>query len=123
MPMFLTLFTYSSESWDAMVRHPEDRAAAARAVMTAAGGELHAFYWMLGEDDGVAIYQAPDVSTAAAVSAAIAATGRLDRLRTNALITPNEAHAALQLASLVADAYRPPGRLGDWRAGYDELGG
>ena len=122
MPMYITLFTYASESWEAMVQRPEDREEVARSVMSSVGGELHAFYWMLGEDDGVAIYEAPSASAAAAVSAAISATGRLSRLRTSALLTAKEAHAALELANVVSGTYRPPGRLEEWRSGYDQLG-
>lgn len=121
MPMYITLFTYAGESWRAMVAEPEDREAVARDVMASVGGELHAFYWMLGEDDGVAIFEAPSSSAAAAVSAAISATGRVTRLRTSALLTGPEARAALELAGVVAGSYRPPGRLEDWRAGYDEI--
>ena len=67
MPTYLALFTYEKAAWRDMVRRPEDREAAARAVIEAAGGSLLAFYWMLGDHDGLAIYEAPDPSAAAGI--------------------------------------------------------
>ena len=68
MRTYLTFFTYSKETWRAMVQKPEDRSEAARKVIEAAGGHLIAFYWMLGEHDGLAIFSAPGPEDAAAVS-------------------------------------------------------
>lgn len=122
MPTYLTFFTYARDSWHKMVQQPENREEAAREVVGAAGGRLEAFYWMLGEHDGMAIYEAPSASAAAAVNAAIAATGHVVNTRTSSLLTSEEARTALELASVVSASYAPPGGLAKWRAGYDELG-
>ena len=111
MATYLALFTYEKAAWRDMVRQPEDREAAARAVIDAAGGSLLAFYWMLGDHDGLAIYEAPDAPAAAAVTAAILSSGRVWDVRTNALLTAPEALGALRRAGEVAPAYRPPGRV------------
>ncbi|WP_217912667.1 GYD domain-containing protein [Miltoncostaea marina] len=119
MPTYMNLFTYDRDSWRAMVGAPEDRSAAARKVVEAAGGRLEGFWWMLGEHDGLVIYSAPDGAAAAAVSAAIAASGRVARMQTNQLLTADESRRALERARDVTEAYEPPGGR-DWRADYDE---
>jgi uncharacterized protein with GYD domain len=120
---YLALFTYEKAAWREMVRHPEDREAAARAVIGAAGGTLLAFYWMLGDHDGLAIYEAPDAATAASVTVAILASGRVADVRTNALLSSADTLDALERAKSVARAYRPPGGARDnWRADFEESG-
>lgn len=121
MGTYLTFFTYERDAWRAMVQRPEDRSEAARRVVEAAGGRLEAFYWMLGDDDGLAIFTAPDAVGAAAVSAAISASGRIARLRTTRLLDAGEARRALEAARVVQSAYEPPGGAPkDWRGDYDE---
>ena len=121
MSTYLALFTYEKDAWRDMVRRPEDREAAVRAVIEAAGGSLLVFYWMLGDHDGLAIYEAPDAASAAAVTAAIFASGRVADVRTNALLTPPEALDALEQAKDVAKAYQPPGGVhDDWRVDFEE---
>ncbi len=122
MPTFLTFFTYEKDSWRRMVGQPEDRAEAGRALVEAAGGTMVAFYWMLGEHDGLVIYEAPDAETVAAVTAAVAASGRVIGHRTSQLLTSDELRRALEMARGLTEAYRPPGAPENWRAGYDELG-
>lgn len=123
MSTYLALFTYEKEAWRDMVRRPEDREAAARAVIAAAGGDLLAFFWMLGDHDGLAIYEAPDAAAAAAVTAAIFASGRVADVRTNALLSPAETRDALERARDVSRSYRPPGGVPeDWHADFEEHG-
>lgn len=120
MPEYLTHFTYTRESWRAMVSSPEDRLEAARRVVEAAGGRLDRFYWTLGEYDGLAIFSVPDAESAAAVSAAISASGRVARMHTTRLLTGDEARRALEKAKVVRESYDPPGGERAWRADYDE---
>lgn len=123
MSVYLTFFTYARDAWRSMVQHPEDREEAARKVVAAAGGQLLAFYWMLGEHDGLAIFEVPNATVAAAVSAAISASGRISHLETVHLLTSREARGSLALAKVIAADYRPPGRLlEEWHAGFDEPG-
>jgi uncharacterized protein with GYD domain len=121
MSTYLTFFTYAPEAWRAMVRHPEDREKASRKVIESAGGQLRAFYWMLGEHDGLAIFEVPNATSAAAVAAAITASGRISQMRTVHLLEHEEVRGALELAKLIAPAYQPPGGpREDWRADYQE---
>ena len=80
-----------------MVKDPSDRAAAVRKVCEDAGGQLDIFYWSFGPDDWVFICDLPDDVTAAAVSVAISGSGRLRNVRTQRLITSQEARAPLSL--------------------------
>ena len=109
MPTYLTFFTYEKDSWRRMVEEPEDRAAASRALVEAAGGTMVAIYWMLGEHDGLVIWEAPNAETAAAVNVAVASSGRVTGHRTNQLLTSDELRRALELAKGLTEAYRPPG--------------
>jgi len=122
VPTYMTGFDYEGQAWRLMVERPEDREAAARAVVEAAGGRLLSWYWMFGKHDGMLIFEAPSDEAAAAVLAAVAASGRVKRLQTSRLLTSDEARGAMALAKDLATAYAPPGG-GDWRQGYDELGG
>jgi uncharacterized protein with GYD domain len=118
---YLALFTYEKDAWREMVRRPEDREAAARMVIEAAGGSLLAFYWMLGDHDGLAIYEAEDAEAAAAVTAAILSSGRIADVRTNALLSGTESRGALERAQEVARAYRPPGGPPEgWHADFED---
>ena len=121
MSTYLTFFTYDKDVWRSMVQRPEDREGAARKVVEAAGGQLLAFYWMLGDDDGLVIFEVPNATAAAAVSASIAASGRISRLRTVHLLDSKEVRGSLELAKVIAPSYQAPGGLMEnWRAGYDE---
>jgi hypothetical protein len=52
MPRFITFFSYSAASATAMIEHPSDRSAAAKALVESLGGSMEAFYWMQGKHDG-----------------------------------------------------------------------
>jgi uncharacterized protein with GYD domain len=122
MPKYVTFFTYTDEAWAQMVKDPDDRAEAARAAIEAVGGELTAFYWMMGPSDGFAVYSMPHEIAAASVSAAVAGTGRVTGHQTYQVLDMEEGRQALELAREVARSYRPPGAPRDWREGYDQLG-
>lgn len=122
MPMYVTFFRYTADAWARMVDDPPDREEAAAEAIAAAGGELIAFYWMMGNDDGFAVYEMPDEISAAALGAAVARTGRLERSRTFQVLDMDEGRRAVARARDLARAYRPPGAPSNWRAEYDRLG-
>lgn len=72
--------------------------------MKGVGGKLDALYFSLGEDDVIAIVDAPSLEAIASVAVAVSATGRV-RTRTTALMTVEEVDHAL--AKRVK--YRAPG--------------
>jgi uncharacterized protein with GYD domain len=110
MPLYLTRFSYTPASWAKLIKNPEDRRVAARQYIEAVGGKLHGFWYALGDHDGYNLWEAPDNVSMAATSIAISAGGALSSLQTTALLTVEEAIAAMQKASSIA--YRPPGDKG-----------
>jgi len=122
MPTYLTMFEYTNAAWHEMVERPEDREAATRAVMDANGGRLIAFYWMFGDHDGLAIYEAPDPVAAATVLAGIRATGRIERMVTRSLLTGQEALRVLELAKFASSNYEPPGGPRAWFSDFETHG-
>ena len=123
MPHYIAFFTYAKSAWPGMVEHPEDREEAARKVIDAAGGRLLTFYWMLGDHDGLAIFEAADAVAAKAVSAAVSASGRISHVKTARLLDKGEVRRSLEAAKVIATVYEPPGGfMKEWRAEYDVLG-
>jgi uncharacterized protein with GYD domain len=110
MPKYVTFFNFKGETWDAMMSHPSDRAAAVREMAKSVGGTMEAYYLMSGTRDGFIIVDAPDTSSVAAVSIAVASTGVVDHLETHELIAVEQVNALLEKAKKARAAYRPPGR-------------
>ena len=75
MPMYLTRFSYTPETWARLAKHPEDRRDAARSYIESVGGRLHGFWYAFGEYDGYTLWQAPDDAAMAAVAIAIGGGG------------------------------------------------
>jgi uncharacterized protein with GYD domain len=120
MPTYLTLFDYTDAAWRHMVASPGDREAAARQVIEASGGTLVAFYWMLGDHDGLAIFEVDDAAMATGVLAGIASAGMVKGTYTSTLLNATEALHALEHAQSVTASYAPPGGAAAWRAEYDQ---
>jgi uncharacterized protein with GYD domain len=106
MPLFLTRFSYTPQTWGAMVKKPEDRREVARAIIESVGGKLHGFWYAFGEHDGYNLWEAPDNASMAAVALAITSGGALSSYETTVLLTVEETMAALRKASQVP--YRSP---------------
>jgi uncharacterized protein with GYD domain len=106
MPMFLIQASYSSQSTAAMIKNPQDRAAAVRPMIERMGGKLHGLWLAFGEYDIVAIAETPDNVSAAALSMAIGASGAMAAYRSTPLLTMAEATEAMKKAG--AAGYQPP---------------
>ncbi len=107
MPLYLTRFSYTPETWARLVAHPEDRRTAAHEYIESVGGKLHGFWYAFGEHDGVTLWEAPDNVSMAAVALAITGGGALSSLKTTVLLTVEETIEALRKAEQVQ--YRAPG--------------
>src|SRR5207249_8563275 len=81
---------YTAEAWAKMVENPGSRETAVRKVAESVGAKLEQFFWSFGDDDYLAIVDAPDDVTAAALSVAVGSSGSLRNLRTIKLITQEE---------------------------------
>ena len=108
MPMYLTQFSYTPETWARLIRNPEDRRAAARQYIESVGGKLHGFWYAFGTHDGYNLWEAPENTSMAAAALAISAGGALSKCETTVLLTVEETLAALEKASAIA--YRAPGQ-------------
>jgi uncharacterized protein with GYD domain len=108
MPMYLTRFSYTPETWARMVKNPEDRRTAATKYIESVGGKLHGFWYGFGEYDGYNLWEAPDNVSMAATALAIASGGALSSIHTTVLLTVEETIAALEKASAIS--YRAPGK-------------
>ena len=110
MPLYLTRFSYTPETWAKLIKHPEDRRDAAKQYIESVGGKLHGFWYAFGEHDGYNLWEAPDNVSMAAAALAIGAGGALSCIETTVLLTVEDTLAALEKASSVK--YRPPGERG-----------
>ena len=108
MPLYLTKFSYTPETWAKLVKNPEDRRAAANQYIESVGGKLHGFWYAFGDHDGYNLWEAPDNVSVAAVAIAIGGGGALSSISTTVLMSVEETLEALKKASSIS--YRPPGQ-------------
>ena len=107
MPLYLTRFRYTPETWSRLIQNPEDRRAAAQTYIESVGGKLHGFWYAFGSHDGVNLWEAPDNVSMAAVALAIGSGGAVTNLETTVLLSVEDTLEALRTAQGVK--YRPPG--------------
>jgi uncharacterized protein with GYD domain len=107
MPLYLSRFSYTPETWARLIQNPEDRRTAATAYIESVGGTLHGFWYAFGSHDGLTLWEAPDNVSMAAVALAIGSGGAVTDLETTVLMSVEDTMAALQAAQQVT--YRPPG--------------
>ena len=107
MPLYLSRFRYTAETWARLIGKPEDRRNAAQTYIESAGGTLHGFWYAFGEHDGYTLWEAPDNVSMAAVALAIGSGGALSSFETTVLLTVDETIDALRRAEQVQ--YRAPG--------------
>jgi uncharacterized protein with GYD domain len=107
MPLYLTRFSYTPETWARMIGNPEDRRQAAQSYIESVGGKLHGFWYAFGEHDGYNLFEAPDNVSMAAVALAIGGGGALSSIETTVLMTVDETIDALRKAGEVQ--YQKPG--------------
>ena len=106
MAFYLIQASYSAQATGAMIKNPQDRAAAVRPMIERAGGKLHGLWLSFGEYDVVAVTEMPDNVSAAALSMAIGASGAMSAFRTTPMLTVAEATEAMKKAG--GAGYQPP---------------
>src|SRR3982750_1648448 len=107
MPLYLSRFSYTPETWTKLIGNPEDRRDAVQSYIESVGGSLHGFWYAFGEHDGFTLWEAPDNVSMAAVALALAGGGALSSLETTVLLTVEETIEALRKVGQVQ--YRAPG--------------
>jgi uncharacterized protein with GYD domain len=109
MPFYLFKGRYTTDSIKSLVASPEDREAAAGKMIEALGGKLHHLFFCFGEEDVIALIEAPDDETMAAGALLVGASGTMAGGATTKLMTSKEAMAAMAKAGKAASSYRPVG--------------
>ena len=108
MALYMYQASYTSESWAAQLKNPQNRVeAVGRAACEAVGGELIGGWYCFGEYDLVIIADVPNNEAMSAIALAIAAGGALKSGKTTVLMSGAEGVAALKKAEAVAKVYRP----------------
>ena len=105
MPLYMYQAAYTAESMAAQVKEPQDRIEAVRPFFEAMGATILAGGYPLGEYDVLAIYEAPDDTTAAAVAVAIGAGGATRSAKTTRLLSGAEWIESLRKAQ--GSRYQP----------------
>ena len=106
VPKFLLKASYSTEGVKGVLKEGgSGRVAAVEQLMEGLGGNVEAAYFTFGGSDAYVIVELPDNTSAAAVAAAIGASGAMSSYETVVLLTPAEVDEAVKKAV----NYRPPG--------------
>ncbi len=82
MPLYLSRFSYTPETWARLIGNPDDRRKAAQSYIESVGGKLHGFWYSFGG-------------------------GALSSFETTVLLTVEETMDAMRKAEQIQ--YRPPG--------------
>ena len=105
MPKYLIQADFTTDGVKGILKDGgSKRKTAVKILMKELGGNLEAFYYSFGKSDVVAIVDVQDNVTVAALSLAIAASGRLT-LKTTPLLDPAE----IDQATKKTVKYSPPG--------------
>jgi uncharacterized protein with GYD domain len=105
MPFYVYQAAYTPESLAAQIKEPQDRMEVVGRQLEPSGARIVFGGFTFGEYDLLAIIEAPDDTTMAAVAVAIAAGGGLRAGKTSRLLSGAEWVEALQKAGGVG--YRP----------------
>ena len=105
MPKYLLQASYTTAGTKGLLKDGgTKRRAAIKVLMKQLGGRVEAFYYAFGDHDVLAIIEAPNNVSAAAVSLTITASGAVN-IKTTPLMSPEEIDEAVQKTV----TYRPPG--------------
>jgi uncharacterized protein with GYD domain len=108
MPIFMNQLAYTSESWAAQIKNPQNRVeTVARAACEAVGGKLIGGRLSLGDYDVVLIVDVPDIESMTAIAVAVSAGGAVKASKTTPLMTGAQGVAALKKVETVAKVYKP----------------
>ena len=112
MSIYMLQAAYTAQAWQNLVTKPEDRRVAIGGVVKAAGGRLLDLYFVFGENDLVAIFEAPDPISAAAVSVAANIAGHVKSIKTTQLLTVEDSLELMRRTASLGPAQPPAGATG-----------
>lgn len=106
MPRYLITGSYTSEGAKGVIaKGGSARRASVEQLAESVGARVETFNFAFGGDDIVAIIDAPDNASVAAVTMTVGASGLVD-IRTTVLLTPEEVDTAAEKSV----SYRGPGQ-------------
>ncbi len=109
MAMYMLMAKYSPAALKAIMESGSDREAAARQAIETAGGKLHGFYGMFGQEYGLAmIVEAPSHAEYIGAVAPAISSGTFESYKTIPLYTWADIKKAMPIAKQVRAVYRPP---------------
>lgn len=108
MPIYMYQGAYTSQSWAAQLKNPQNRVeTVAKQACEAVGGKLFGAWYCFGEFDFVLIADVPNNESMAAIALAVAAGGAIKASQTTTLMTGVQAVDAMKKSADVAKVYRP----------------
>jgi uncharacterized protein with GYD domain len=108
MPYYMVQFAYTPQAWAGIAKNLEDRSGPIGEFIENLGGRLVSLYYCRGEYDGMVIFEAPDESTANAVSLTVVSSGQFRKLQTTELFEVEDILDSLRKVD--SARYRPPGQ-------------
>ncbi len=110
MAMYMLMAKYSPAALKAIIESGSNREEAARQAIEAAGGKLHGFYGMFGQEYGLAlIVEAPGHAEYIGGIAPAIASGVFESYKTIPLYTWADVAKSVAVAKKVRSVYQPPG--------------
>jgi len=109
MTRLITRGRFTRDYIKRLIDAPEDREAAVRKLVEAAGAKLLSFYMTTGEADFLLITEADEADSVIAALMVAAAAGMISDVSTTRAWTTAEFKAVAEKAAKTASAYRPPG--------------
>lgn len=109
MPRFIFTANYTTDAIKGMLAQPSDRAAAARALVEAAGGKLVDYYATTGPKDFLMVVDIDDVTDLLAGVMAAGASGVMSNAETIRAFSSDDLTAIQNKAKGLASAYSAPG--------------
>ena len=105
MSRYLLQVSYTPEGWATLLNTQQDRQQPVRALIERVGGRVLTYDYAFGECDVIAMIEAPDNISAAAISLTLSARGGVKTVKTTTLLSPDEEVAALRKAADAGEAY------------------
>ncbi len=106
MAKYLVNFKYTQDGLKGLFAEGgTKRRQATEQLVKSLGGKLEAYYYTFGYEDGFAVVDLPDNSSAASASLVVSASGAVSSSVT-VLLTPEEIDQAVKRSA----TYRPPGK-------------
>ena len=101
MPHYMAQWQFNSSNIKCFTESPQDRSGIAKALIEAFGGKMLCYYFSLGQYDGMAICEFPDLLSASASSMRAVSSGAFKTFETTVLLTAQEAEVAMRKAGSV----------------------